>query len=98
MTEQRLLVPEASAVRVQLELLKLPVPVVFVKATLPLGDDFGASPVSVTTAVQVLPWAATTLPGTQVTAVVVGRLSTFIVIVFGDASSLAPPLAVPAPS
>jgi hypothetical protein len=43
------------------------------KLTEPVGADFVPVPVSVTVAVHTLPCETTTLPGTQLTAVVVGR-------------------------
>jgi hypothetical protein len=43
------------------------------KVTVPAGSDFVPEPVSVTVAVQTEPWLTTTLLGTQLTAVEVGR-------------------------
>ena len=51
------------------------------KVTVPAGSDFPPAAVSVTVAVQTLPWLMTTLAGTQSTLVEVDRSVTAIVSV-----------------
>ena len=68
------------APRVQLVLLKVPVPLL-VKVTVPLGTLIVPGLVSVTVAVQVVALFTGTLGGTQSTLVMVARLVTSTVVV-----------------
>jgi hypothetical protein len=66
-----------SAAKVQVALgVKLPEAVPFEKLTVPPGLDFVPESVSVTVAVQVVPWLIATELGVQLTAVAVVRFVT----------------------
>ena len=78
LTEQLAVLPAPESV--QLELLKVPAPLLL-KLTVPVGVLGVPVSVSVTVAVQVVGWPTTTDAGVQPTLVLVERLLTVTVVV-----------------